>query len=160
MKPEATPEHLWLMQLVGEWTIESECVMGPGGEKNKTTGREVVRALGDLWVVGEMTADIPDGTQMICLLTIGYDPARGKYVGSWVGSVMTHMFTYEGERDATGNTLTLSCTGPSFEDPAKTANYQDIIEMRGPDERGFYSQIQNADGTWFRFQEGLFRRVK
>jgi len=42
------------MNLVGEWDFTSECVMGPDGQKARSTGREKVRALGELWVVGEM----------------------------------------------------------------------------------------------------------
>ena len=29
MTAEPTKEHQWLQQLVGEWTAEMECVMGP-----------------------------------------------------------------------------------------------------------------------------------
>ncbi len=160
MQAEASPEHQWLMQLVGEWEYEHEAPCGPEGEMGKSTGREVYRALGDLWVVGELTGEIPGGGSMTCITTLGYDSARGRFVGNWVGSPMTHMFVYDGERDESGNILTLNCTGPSFEDVTKMAEYQDIIEMRGRDERLFRSRYKDDAGSWQQFMEGVFRRVK
>lgn len=159
MHTPASPEHQWLQNFVGEWTFESECVMGPNGEKAKSTGREVVRALGDLWIVGEMTGEMPSGGSMIAQLTLGFDPTKKRFVGTWVGSPMTHMFIYDGSRDASGNILTLDCTGPSFDDPTKMVRYQDIAELRGRHERGIRSQVQMPDGTWMPFMHGVFTRV-
>ncbi|QOJ00123.1 MAG: DUF1579 domain-containing protein [Phycisphaeraceae bacterium] len=158
MNCEPTPHHRWLHQLVGAWSFENECVMGPSGETMKSTGREVVRAVGDLWVVGELTGAMPDGSSMTGIMTVGYDPARSKYVGSWIGSPMTHMFVYEGTRD--GNTLTLDTTGPSFTDPNATARYQDVVEIVSPDLRRLYSQAQGPDGSWVRFMNATFTRVR
>ena len=45
-KPVA--EHAWLQQLVGDWTTESEMMMGPG-ETMTTAGTERVTNLGGLW---------------------------------------------------------------------------------------------------------------
>ena len=59
--PEPQAEHLWLHQLVGEWRIESECIMGPDQPPMKTTGREVVRPLGQLWTIGEGSGNTPEG---------------------------------------------------------------------------------------------------
>lgn len=156
-KPER--EHEWLMQLVGSWEFENECAMGPGGEKVRGTGREVVRAIGGLWVVGEMTGEMPGCGEMVGIMTLGFDPGRKKFVGTWIGSPTTHMFIYEGTLDDARRVLTLDCTGPSFTDPAATARYQDIIEVRSRDERRLASQVLGEDGKWTRFMEGVFRRI-
>ncbi len=58
--PEPHAEHRWLQRLVGEWTYEAECDMGPGQPPVKTNGRESVRALGPLWTVGEWTCESDD----------------------------------------------------------------------------------------------------
>lgn len=160
MQSEPKPEHEWLMQLVGEWAYEHESACGPDGETILSEGRETVRALGDLWIVGEMTGEMPGGQSMTCITTLGYDPTRGRYVGNWVGSPMTHMFVYDGERDERGNVLTLNCSGPSFSDMSKMADYQDIIEMKGREERLFRSRYKDDDGNWHQFLQGVFRRVK
>src|SRR5215207_10023673 len=51
MNAEPKPEHRWLQQFVGEWTFETEAVMGPDQPPMKYTGTESVRTLGDLWVL-------------------------------------------------------------------------------------------------------------
>lgn len=159
MRTEPSDEHRWLKQLVGEWIYESVCVIGPDGETMKTSGREVVRSVGDLWVMGEMTGSVPGGGEMTAFMTLGFDPVRGRFVGSWVGSPMAHMFIYEGERDAGGSVLTLGCEGPSFADPSELARYQDMIEIRSADERRLTSRVLDGDGAWHEFMSGVFRRT-
>ncbi|MGH8526826.1 MAG: DUF1579 family protein, partial [Gammaproteobacteria bacterium] len=43
MKVEPQKEHQWLQKLVGEWTFESDCGMGPGKPNEKFKGTESVR---------------------------------------------------------------------------------------------------------------------
>lgn len=62
--PQPTAEHEWLLQLVGDWTFETECVMGPDQPPMKSTGKQTTRPLGSLWTLGEMENDGPDGTSM------------------------------------------------------------------------------------------------
>ena len=76
------------------------------------------------------------------LITLGFDPAKKKYVGSWVGSMMPQLWTYEGALDPTGRILALESQGPSFEDPTKTSLYRDTIE-RG---EALLDQRQSAIG--------------
>jgi len=159
MQTDPSPEHRWLQQLVGAWECELKCEE-PGGKTNVVKGREVVRALGDLWVVGEMTMPIPGTeTPMTSLITLGYDPGKGRFVGSWVGTPMAQLITYEGSLDEGRRILTLDCEGPAFDDPTKPATYQDIIELKGEKERLFHTQVLGEDGEWNRIVESVYRRV-
>lgn len=161
MKTDPSPEHLWLQQLVGEWEFHSECSMGPDQPPMKASGRETVRAVGDLWIQAEMTGDMPDdGASMTAFMTLGFDPTKGKFVGNWIGSPMAHMFIYEGQRENGGDTLPLNTTGPSFTDPTKMAQYRDIIEIKSKDERLLRSEAQNEDGSWTPFMQATYKRVK
>ena len=160
METKPTPEHEWLMRLVGEWTYQSSCVMGPDQEPMTGSGHEVVRAIGDLWVQGEMTGEMPGAGEMTGIMTLGYDPIRERFIGNWIGSPMAHIFVYDGTRDASGNVLTLDTVGPSFADPSKMAKYQDIVEVRGPDERVLRSQALGDDGSWTEFMSAVYTRVK
>lgn len=159
MKADPSAQHGWLKKLSGEWTYEASCPQGPGKEPMIMRGRESVRMLGELWSLGTMHGETPDGGAMEALLTIGYDPARGKFVGSWVGSPMTQLFVYEGELDAAQRVLTLSTTGPSFTDPAKRANYHDIIELVDENTKIFRSELQTDDGSWQEFMRSTHRRA-
>jgi len=154
-KPEK--QHEWLRRFVGQWTCEVESVMGPGQPPIKQKGRETVRMLGDLWLIAESEGEMPGGGTMKAIMTIGYDPARKKFVGTWVGSPVASLFVYEG--DLEGNTLPLNTTGPSFADPAKIARYQDIVELKDDNHRTLSSQMQGEDGKWTRFMTAHYRRV-
>jgi hypothetical protein len=121
-------------------------------------GREVVRSIGGLWIQGEMSGDMPGGGTMTGIMTVGYDTKAQRYRGTWVGSPTDHMWIYDGQRS--GQTLTLSCEGPSFSNPEKTVPFQDVVTLVSPDERHLFSQFRGDDGTWVRFMESTFRRVR
>lgn len=157
---EPQKEHGWLTRLEGNWTMEAECSMGPDESSLKTQGTETIRSLGGLWIVGEGKGNMPDGTPAITQMTLGYDPVMKRYVGSWVGSMMTHMWIYNGQLDATGKILTLDTEGPSFSDPTKRSKYQDIIEVVSDDHRILKSQVQGDDGKWMHFMTAHYRRSK
>ena len=160
MKTDATKEHRWLQQLVGEWTFEGECVMGPGKEPERSKGRESVRPLGDLWVIGEGEGQMPDGSPAKMLLTMGYDPDKGAFVGTWVGSMMSTLWVYDGRLDPAEKVLTLNAEGPSFADDGKIAQYQDVITIESEDHRTLHSQVRGEDGAWNRFMTAHYRRVR
>ncbi|MGH8579053.1 MAG: DUF1579 family protein [Gammaproteobacteria bacterium] len=61
MKTEPQQEHQWLQQLVGEWTYEPECSVGPEKPPERFKGMESVRSLGGLWVLYEGRAEMPGG---------------------------------------------------------------------------------------------------
>ena len=157
--PKPTAEHQWLQKLAGDWTYEHACSGGADGESVTSTGSESVRMVGDYWAVGEMEGEMPGTSdRFTSLLTIGFDPAIGKFVGTWVGSMMTKMFVYEGELDDAKRVLTMNTRGPSFTDPEVEADYQDIIELNDDGSRVFRSQCKNDDGSWTEFMRGVYHR--
>ena len=159
MMAKPQQEHEWLHQLVGDWTFESQADMGPDQPSVKHGGTERVRSLGGMWVVGEGQGEMPGGGVGHMLITLGFDPKRNRYVGTWVGSMMTHLWVYDGELDANKRVLTLNAEGPSFSGDGTMAKYQDIIEIVSPDHRVLRSQVQGADGKWTQFMEAHYRRV-
>jgi hypothetical protein len=151
------PQHQWLQQLVGEWTFEHVWPKKSDPPPPHATGTETVRAIGGLWVVGEMTSALMDGRPWWSQVTLGYDPARERFVGTWIGSVMTHLWIYEGQLDTAGEVLTLEAEGPSMTGPGMT-RYRDVVELRGG-ARALSSYQQHADGTWKQFMRMEFRRA-
>jgi hypothetical protein len=158
MQAQPQKEHQWLQKLVGEWTMEGECEMGPGQPSMKSKATEVVRSLGGLWTVAEGQGDMPDGGTCNTIMTLGYDPRTNRYVGTWIGSPMTHLWIYDGELDATEKVLTLNADGPSFTDPTKTAKYKDVIEFKNDDHRILTSHLLGDDGKWTQFMTAHYRR--
>lgn len=153
-------EHEWLHKLMGNWSFESECIGEPGQPAEKHRGTETVKSLGGLWIVGESQGDMPGGGIAKMMITLGFDPQRNRFVGTWVGSMMTHLWVYEGELDAAGRVLTLNAEGPSFTDPGTRAKYQDIIELKSDDHRTLSSRALGDDGEWKHFMTAHYRRTK
>ena len=160
MHTEPQKEHRWLEKLVGEWTSEMEASMGPDAPPMTSKGSESVRSLGGLWTLGEGASEMPDGNPATMIMTLGYDPLKKRYVGTWIGSMMTHLWVYDGELDASGNVLSLAADGPSFTDPTKMAKYKDVIEFKNDDHRILTSHLLGDDGKWTQFMTAHYRRKK
>jgi hypothetical protein len=156
MKADVQKEHLWLSKLVGDWSFEAECLMGPGQPPVKTTGSQTVRMLGGLWMIGEGEGECPDGSRAKSIITLGYDPEKQRFVGTFIASMMTHLWPYEGTLD--GNVLTLDSEGPSFSGDGTTVKYQDIVELRDDDHWILRSRMPGEDGKWLEFMTAHYRR--
>ncbi|WP_169977522.1 DUF1579 domain-containing protein [Tautonia rosea] len=157
MQSEPTREHRWLDALIGEWSYEMECLMGPDQPPMTSTGTEVVRSLGGLWTVAEIHGEGPNGQPSISLMTLGFNPTIGRFTGTFVASMMTHLWTYEGSLDADARILTLDAEGPSFSSEG-VSKYQDIIELVDDDHRIMRSQLLSDDGNWISFMTMRYRR--
>ena len=158
--PEPQEQHRWLLQFVGEWNFEHECNMGPDQPPLKSSGKQSTRSLGGLWILGDIVGALPDRTPSHSVITLGFDVARSRFVGSFIASCMTHFWPYEGSLDGSGKVLILDSEGPSFTGDGTMAKYQDIIEIIDNDQHTMKSQFQNADGTWTQFMVGTYRRCK
>lgn len=159
MSCHATPvaEHAWLRRFVGEWTIESECDMGPGQPAMKSSGRQTIRALGDCWTIGDLSLGEGENA-MRSVITLGFDTRTSTFVGTFVADVMTHMWVYSGRLDEAQRVLTLCAQGPAF-DGAGLRNFRDIIEVVSPDHYVLRSETEQPDGTWTHFMTMHHRRV-
>lgn len=157
MEITKTKEHAWLQRLVGEWRGEGEGTAGTGEPPMKWTVDETVRGIGDVWVVGESTGTMPGGQPSTMIITLGFDPDRNRFTGTFIGSMMTYLWIYDGELDASGRILTLNAEGPSMMGPG-LVKYQDIVEIVDGDTRTLSSQMQMPDGSWNRFMTSTYRR--
>lgn len=158
MKVEPQAEHQWLHKFVGEWTSEAEMVMGPDQPMERSKGSEHVRSLGGLWVLCEGKGEMPGGEPATMLMTLGYDPQNKRFAGTWIGSMMTHLWVYDGSLDATRKILTLNSEGPSMKGDGKLARYRDVIEFKSDDHRVLTSHGLSDDGEWRQFMRADYRR--
>lgn len=158
MPAEPQAEHHWLHKLVGEWTYETEVLLEPGNSPEKCKGTESVRSLGGLWILAEGHGEMPGGGAATMLLTLGYDPQKKRYLGTWVGSMMTHLWVYDGALDAEEKTLTLDSEGPDMSVEGKMAKYRDVIEFKSDDQRTLTSHMLDADGKWHVIMTASYRR--
>jgi hypothetical protein len=157
--PEPQDAHRWLQKLIGEWRWEMEMPAGPDQPAAKHEGTESVRPVGELWTIGEGSSQMPDGSPATTVMTLGYDPARQRFVGTFVGSMMTHLWIYDGALDEAGKVLTLDAEGPDFAGEGKMVKYQDVIEWVSDDHRVLRSRMLQADGEWQEFMLAHYRRA-
>lgn len=155
---EPTEAHRWLEKLLGEWEMIGEADSGTDGPPEKAVGTETVRTLGGIWYQLEGTHEMPNGETGVSVMTLGYDTRRKRYVGSWIGTMMTNQWVYEGELDDDGRVLTLNTEGPAMSGEGKTASYRDVIEFRSDDHRVLTSHVQGDDGEWKQMVEVHYRR--
>ncbi len=158
MQAEPQKEHQWLQKLVGEWTYETEAMMGLDQPPQKATGTESVRSLGGLWVLASGQGEMPGCGTATTMMTIGYDPQQQRYVGTWVGSMMTYLWLYDGELDASEKVLTLNSDGPSMSAETEMAKYRDVIEFKNDDHRVMTSHVLSDDGKWHHFMTVNYQR--
>ena len=158
MKTEPQNEHRWLQKLVGEWVMEG--MTEQGKPKAATPWTETFRSLHGLWVVGEGRGEMGGGPATT-IMTLGYDPQRKRFVGTWVGSMMAHLWVYDGELDAAQKVLTLHAEGPNFADGGKTTTkFKDVIEFKSDDHRTLTAEMLGPDGRWGVFMTSSYRRNK
>lgn len=153
--PPPLPEHLWLHRLLGNWTWDHEAIPGDPSTEDHSHGEstEDWRLLGDLWLLGEGNSE--HGPMMF---TLGYDPDRKSFVGSFISALMTFFWTYtEGYLEGPDK-LVLHAVGPSMKPEGGMANYRDEIEFLGPDERLLRSFVEGPPGTWTQFMQARYRR--
>ena len=94
------------------------------------------------------------------LMTLGYDNEKKRFVGSWVGSMMSNIWIYDGELDSSGRILTLNSEGPSMAGDGTTSRYQDVIEFKSDDHRVMSGRVMTDAGTWQQFMTVDYRRKK
>lgn len=157
--PGPDKEHEFLTKFVGEWVTEAEGSPGPGQPPMKCKGTMSARMLGKFWMVAESKMDA-FGAPMQAVQTIGYDPRKKKYIGTWVDSMMNHMWRYEGTVDAAGTTLTVEAEGPNFVAQGKATKFRDAYEFKSPDHIVATSSMLGEDGKWTTFMSGHMRRKK
>jgi hypothetical protein len=138
--------------------MEANC--GPDKPREKHKGSERVRSIGGLWVICEGKGEMPGGGNATMIMTLGYDPRTRRFTGTWIGSMMTHLWVYDGELDAAQKVLTLSSEGPDFVQEGKLAQYRDVIEIVSDDHRTLRSYTPGPDGKWNEFMTAHYRRTR
>ena len=109
--PQPGPEHELLKKDVGTWDATVETFMAPGGAPMVSKGTDTVSMIGGFWQVDDFKSEMM-GQPFAGRGATGYDPAKKKYVGTWVDSMTPGYYTVEGTYDAATKTLNATMEGP------------------------------------------------
>jgi uncharacterized protein DUF1579 len=145
--PEITKpstEHTGLRRAEGTWDASVEISTGPPGTAPQVSkGVETNRlCCGGLWLVTEFKSN-PGSPPFEGHGITGFEPARKKYISTWVDSDLTTPMTSEGSYDATGNTLTMR---GSMTSKGKTLQWRDVEVWKDDDTRQFTVFMRGPDG--------------
>ncbi len=110
---QPTPDHERILSGVGRWKVACKYHMQPGQPPLESEATETVEALGSFWTVSRFEGDIM-GQPFVGVTTLGYEPGQGRYVSTWVDTMMPHLWYMTGNFDGEGKVLELEGDGPSF----------------------------------------------
>ncbi|MDX2066757.1 MAG: DUF1579 family protein [Fimbriimonadaceae bacterium] len=154
--PKATPTHEFLRQFAGDWVSRPDDV-------HPEPVRESAVMIGDMFVqiTGKQTSGSENsgGVPMVYQFTLGFDPEKGKVIGTFIGNMMAMMWQYEGDYDADANALVLFAHGPRFDGEPGTARYRDTLTLHPDGTRTLESATEQPDGTFHRFMFATYDRA-
>jgi hypothetical protein len=158
--PSPQKEHEWLKQYVGEWESDGEAMMGPDQPPAKLKGVESAAMVGGFWIVSRIDGGVVDVMPYQQVYTIGYDPEKGKYIGTIVDSMSSRVgLYYDGVADEKENKLVMYFDGPTPDQSAQTT-YRETTVMKTPDHKHFTSEMKLPDGSWVTTMTIHVRRKK
>lgn len=121
------PEHAHLQKMVGKWKASNKMMMGEGAAPMVSEGTEEIMSICNGMFIStayKSGAPMPFEGHGI----EGFDTMKKRYVGTWVDSMGSGVYSYEGSMDAKG-VMTYTMVGP---DPAtgKSMTSTMVCEMK------------------------------
>jgi hypothetical protein len=108
--------HKLLAGMAGNWSVKSTCCMEPGNPPIESTGSaEQKMILDGRFLQQEFSGDMM-GSPFNGVGFTGYDNHTGKYVSTWMDTMGTGIYYFEGTADADGKTITQTC---NYDDPVR-----------------------------------------
>jgi hypothetical protein len=140
--PKPGPEHDVLKKAVGTWDATVEMLMPPAPPSKGT--ETTALGPGGLWLVTDFKAAEMMGSPFQGHGVEGWDPAKKKYVGTWVDSMSTAIALSESTYDAASKSMngTMSVTGPDGQ-PMKLKT---VTQYKDDDTRVFTMYMPGPDG--------------
>jgi uncharacterized protein DUF1579 len=153
--PQPGPEHEILKKDVGTWDATVEMLQPPGppsqGTETSTMGP------GGLWLISDFKSDMM-GMPFTGHGVTGWDPAKKKYVGTWVDSMSTSISLSESTYDAASKTATgtLEAPGPD----GKPVKLKAVTQYKDADTRVFTMYAPGPDGKEAAMMRITYKRKK
>jgi hypothetical protein len=140
--PKPGPEHEVFKKDVGTWDATVEMMMPPEPPSKGTETN--VLGPGGLWLISDFKADTMMGAPFQGHGVSGWDPAKKKYVGTWVDSMSTSILVSEGTYDPATKTSTGTIEGPGPD--GKPMKIKAVTQYKDNDTRVFTMYMKGSDG--------------
>ena len=109
---EPTKQHEMLMKSVGEWEGTATLFV-PGMPSTPVPATETVAAFGPFWTTTDFKSVLM-GVPYNGRGSFGYDPAKGKFLGTWIDSLSPNLSVMEGDFDEASRSITMRWEGPDM----------------------------------------------
>lgn len=159
--PQAMPEHKIIMGEVGSWDAVVKTWMNEQGQADASVeptvakAKEVNRAVGPFWVVSDFSGSFA-GMDFKGHAITGFDPAKKKFVGTWVDSFTPSPMTMVGTYDEKTKTMTYETTGIGMEGTEVKGKM--TVAYKGKDSRVMTS-YEMQDGKPVKMMEITYTRA-
>jgi len=143
--PKPSKEHGYLKEGAGTWDYVMKFKMGPDAPETEVKGVETVQMLGEFWAIFDIKTDNMMGMAWHGHGTIGYDPDKKKYVGTFIDSLSPDRMLGEGTLDAAGKVLTMMWEGKDHE-TGKVGKMREVSERKDKDNGTMTMHRTGPDG--------------
>lgn len=149
--------HEFLTKMEGSWSVRSTCWMEPGNPVESSGTAEHKMVLDGRFLhqefFGEMT-----GSPFSGIGYVGYDNHTGKYVSTWMDTMGTGIYYFEGTASADGRTITQFC---NYDDPVQgPVKWRSVSRLVDDDTLEFEMYITNSSGKEEKMADMTYTRSK
>lgn len=151
------PEHELLKSGVGTWDATVEMAT-PGAQAPAISkGVETSTMVGGTWLITDFKSET-EGQPFVGHGVAGYDPAKKKFVSTWVDSTMTTLTVSDSTYDAA--TKTMTGWMDAADHTGKATKYKMVTEWKDPDTRLFTIWSPGPDGKEWAGLKITYKRRK
>ncbi len=152
------PEHEWLAQMEGTWSLEVKSWMDPKAPPTVSTAKSDVRTIMGGRYIQEAVEGTAMGQRFAGLGFTGYDNTRKLYVSVWMDNMSTGILETEGTYDEKTRTMTMIGSHP---DPVtgKLKKMRSTCYHETTDKIIMTYYDTAPDGTEFKSMEITYTRV-
>jgi|SRR5579859_1170686 len=143
--PKPGKHHEALKYFEGTWDVTATFLAEPGKPMAESKGSEKAEMiLGGFWLATEYKGEMM-GTPFAGRGTMGYDPHKKKYVGTWIDSLASGLYVSEGTADENGKVFTMIAQG-YCDSAGKSITMKQVYEIKDPDTWTLSFLTPNPDG--------------
>jgi hypothetical protein len=157
--PKPGKEHEALKVFEGEWTFAGKFFMDPAQPPMEFNGTETSKMVLGGWYLNSEVKSTMFGAPFEGRWTLTYSVFKKKYQACWIDSMMPHVFTSEGDVDATGKIFSL--TGESFEPGTfKPIKERWVMEVKDADNHVMSFYKPGPDGKEIKTGDIVYKKKK
>ncbi len=139
----------------GTWQATLSMHRGADQAVEQIIGVETNTMIGDLWSIGKL--ELPGAeAPYVGFATLGYDPSKEKYVGTWVDSLSPQILEMHGNYDDKSSTLTLFYT--TLGKNGELEERKNVMVYEDENTRDYDSYLKEGD-EWKLYMEIYYERI-